>query len=128
MSMKQKICLVYVRLISILFIIQASFGIFQKLYEGRTDDLVHNILHALIGIIGALSSFGENKFVKSRKFLLGLSLFYFCLGLIGWFWPNPFGLIPLGVADNIFHVLVGLLSFAVYLTLGERKTGRKNEW
>lgn len=119
--MKRKISLLYVRLISILFIVQASFGIFLKLYKGETDDLVHNGLHGLIGIIGILSSFGESKFVNSRKFLLGFSLFYTSLGLIGWFWPNPFGLIPLGVADNVFHILVGLLSFAVYLTLGERK-------
>jgi hypothetical protein len=106
-------CLWFVGTLSFLFLLQASLGVFVKINVGRTDDLVHNALHFFTGVMGFMMILGKDKYLKSQRFAYGFGLFYIGLGLMGWVWSNPFGVLPLGISDHIFHIIIGLISLGV---------------
>lgn len=74
-------------------------------------DLAEDIVHLATGGLLAYVGFsGTNEAVKTVVTVLGVV--YLLVGLIGFFSPELFGLIPneYNVADNILHLALGALA------------------
>ena len=111
--MAGRVTLWYVRGLCALLVLQALLGTAGKLAQGRGDDLVHNGLHLLSGLLGLVLVRGPRAQVRAARFALGFGLGYAGLGALGWVWPNPLGLLPLGPADHLFHLVVGTLTLGM---------------
>ena len=111
--MAGRVTLWYVRGLCALLVLQALLGTAGKLAQGRGDDLVHNGLHLVSGLLGLAMVRGARAPEGARRFALGFGLFYAGLGAVGWVWSNPLGLLPLGPADHLFHLAVGGLTLGV---------------
>jgi len=74
-------------------------------------DIVEDIIHlATGGLLTYVGFSGTNALVKSVVTLLGVV--YLVVGVVGFFLPELFGLIPneYNVADNILHLTLGALA------------------
>ena len=77
-------------------------------------DIVEDFIHLGTGGLLAYVGFSAaNSAVKSV--VTGLGVVYLLVGIIGFFIPELFGLIPheYSVADNILHLVLGGLALAV---------------
>jgi hypothetical protein len=80
-------------------------------------DIVEDIIHlATGGLLTYVGFAGTNRAVKSVVTVLGVV--YLLVGVIGFFVPELFGLIPheYSLADNILHLTLGAL--ALFAVLG----------
>jgi Domain of unknown function (DUF4383) len=77
----------------------ALFGIFQV-------NLLHNLLHVVIGI-GGLAA--VSSLANSRTFCQVVGVILLLLGVIGIGIPNPLGLLYIGQADIPLHLVSGAL-------------------
>jgi len=88
-------------------------------------DIVEDIIHLGSGGLLAYVGFaGSNDAVKTV--VTGLGVVYLLVGILGFFLPELFGLIPheFNVADNILHLaLGGLALLAVSGNAAKEKTG-----
>ena len=105
----------YVRGLGTLLALQGVGGAMLKLAQGRGDDLAHNGLHLLSGLLGLALASGARPRAGARHFALGFGLCYLGLGALAWIRPNPFGVLPLGPGDHLFHLTIGALTLAVGL-------------
>jgi hypothetical protein len=69
-------------------------------------NLLHNIVHVLIGI-GGLAAF--TSVANSRTYCQVAGVILLLLGVVGIFAPNPFGIVPLGGFDIALHLLTGAI-------------------
>ena len=81
---------------------------------GFDVDLVHNLVHLLTGILGLAAAFTG----WSRRFNQVFGIVYLVLGLAGlipvlYFNQRLLGLMHVNAADNILHLIVGLVATAV---------------
>lgn len=88
-----------------------SYGMASSLLFGVADtNIVHNIVHLVIGIAGlslGRTEEGAGTFCKTFGVILIL------VGVLGFFVPNFFGLMPIGGADIWIHLITGaILAFA----------------
>ena len=67
-------------------------------------NLLHNIVHVLIGI-GGLAAF--TSMANSRRFCQVVGGVLLLLGVIGILNSNPFGIVPIGGFDILIHLLSG---------------------
>jgi Domain of unknown function (DUF4383) len=77
----------------------ALFGIFQV-------NLLHNLLHVVIGI-GGLAA--VSSLANSRTFCQVVGVILLLLGVIGIGIPNPLGVLYIGQADIPLHLVSGAL-------------------
>jgi Domain of unknown function (DUF4383) len=75
----------------------ALFGIFQV-------NLVHNLVHVLIGIGGLAAA---SSILNSRRYCRVVGVILLLLGVIGIGIANPLGLVYLGQADIPLHLVTG---------------------
>ena len=77
-------------------------------------DLVHNLIHLLVGAAGVGAYF--LGLVESRMFLKVLGVVYLILGIVGFIPPlfdnygNLLGIVRINNADNLLHLVVGALA------------------
>ena len=81
---------------------------------GFEVDLVHNLVHLLTGILGLAAAFTG----WSRRFNQVFGIIYLLLGLAGlvpalYFGHRLLGLMHVNAADNVLHLIVGLVAAAV---------------
>ncbi len=69
-------------------------------------NLLHNLVHLIIGI-GALAASGSNE--KAAPFLRTVGYILILLAIVGFFWKNPFGILPIGGPDVWLHLVTGLI-------------------
>ncbi len=105
----------YVRALGLALVLQGGLGAVLKLFQGRGDDLAHNALHLIWGLAGLVAASGGWARAGARWFAVTFGLFYLGLGTLGWFWPNPLGILPLAAGDHVFHLIVGAVTLAVGL-------------
>ncbi len=72
---------------------------------------LHNLAHVGIGVAG-LATFRNP--LTARSYALAIGVLYLLLFLLGLILPNFFGLLPLGGADIILHLLTALIAFGAY--------------
>ena len=91
-------------------------------------DIVEDIVHLATGGLLAYVGFSEMDLSAARSVVLALGVVYLLVGILGFFVPTMFGLIPDGytVFDNLLHLALGGLGLVVALSAprGSRRTGR----
>ena len=90
-------------------------------------DIVEDIVHLATGGLLAYVGFSGMDLSAARSVVLALGVVYLLVGILGFFVPTMFGLIPDGytVFDNLLHLALGGLSLAVALSAPrESRQGR----
>ncbi len=106
------------------------YTLITKGFDGRlSGDWVHSALHIGSAIIAAAAGWGVRSGRPAVLFTAVLAVVYLGLGVFGWFIDGlllgtPFA-VPLGAADNVFHLLVGGAAALVLLT-GARTRSRNS--
>ena len=87
-------------------------------------DIVEDIVHLATGGLLAYVGFGGTDVGTARSVVLALGVVYLLVGILGFFVPTLFGLIPNGytVFDNLLHLALGALSLVVAFAPGGAST------
>jgi hypothetical protein len=102
----------FCRIATVVFATNTIYPVAVKVYQQRlAGDWLHSLLHLMSALFGAYAGWRATSVIPAKAFTWGIGVLYLTLGLYGWFIPGLFLnsalAIPLGVADNIFHILVG---------------------
>ncbi len=118
----------YCRIAAAAFVIFFVYPVMTKLLQGRlAEDWLHSVLHLCSALLGAYAGWYAPNVAPAKLFTWAIGLLYFALGVYGWFTPGlllgtPFA-IPLGVPDNVFHLLLSVPALAI-VVLEERRAFR----
>jgi hypothetical protein len=104
---------VYCHIAAVIFIVNTIYPVTMKLLQHRlSHDWFHSFLHLICALLGVYAGWLAKERTLARAFTWCIGALYFGLGVYGWFTPGLFLhsqlAIPLGAADNIFHILVSL--------------------
>ncbi len=105
------------------FFVSSSMSVGNLL--GFDVDLVHNLIHLLIGIAGIAAAFTG----WSRRYNQVVGVVYILLGLVGLIYPGLYfdgrllGLTHVNAADHVLHLVVGVVQAAVGFGVSERRVG-----
>lgn len=120
--------ILYCRIVAAIFIINTFYPVLIKLSQQRlAHDWFHSFLHLLCALFAAYAGWLANSISLAKAFTWGIGVLYIGLGIYGWFVPGLFLnsplAIPLGMVDNIFHILLSMsaLSFIVFELVFARK-------
>jgi len=102
------------------FAINTIYPVAVKVYQQRlADDWLHSLLHLMSALFGAYAGWRATSVLPAKAFTWGIGALYLGLGVYGWFTPGLFLnstlAIPLGVGDNIFHLLLSAPAFIIAL-------------
>jgi uncharacterized protein DUF4383 len=88
-------------------------------------DIVEDIVHLATGGLLAYVGFSGMDLSAARSVVLALGVVYLLVGILGFFVPTMFGLIPNGytVFDDLLHLALGVLGLAVALS-APRESGQ----
>jgi len=97
--------------IGLLFLLIGILGFFFENLLGIFHlDAVHNTVHLAFGILGVLAA-AKDSFAK--LFARAVGILYLLAGLIGFFVPELFGLMPVGLSENILHLIIGAIGLYI---------------
>lgn len=108
----------YCRAATATFLLVTAYTTVTKLAGGH---LAHDWLHSLLHLAGAVAGLYAGWLASSpwpaRIYTIGIAVIYSALGIHGWFidgylLTTPAAL-PLGPADNVFHLLLGLSAVGI---------------
>lgn len=120
--MYAKIVGVTVLLVGVLGVIlgDPEDGLFGLFNIDIVEDIVHLGTGGLLTYVGFA---GSNSAVKTV--VMGLGVVYLLVGIIGFFIPELFGLIPheYDVADNILHLALGALALVAVSGSAKQRSG-----
>ena len=108
----------YCRIAAVVFVVNTVYPVITKLLQERlAEDWLHSALHLCSALLGAYAGWYAPNIAPAKLFTWAIGLLYFALGVYGWFVPGlllgtPFA-IPLGIADNVFHLLLSLPALAI---------------
>ncbi len=89
-------------------------------------DIAEDIVHLLSGgLMAAVAFRGSDSAV--RTVVGGVGVVYLLVGVLGFFVPDMFGLLPheyKTVLDNLIHLTLGVLGIGVGFFLGDRSGSR----
>ncbi len=121
----------FAQILGVVLILVGLLGLVlgDKVWLGILNvDIVEDIVHLATGGLLAYVGFSGMDLSAARGVVLALGVVYLLVGILGFFVPTMFGLIPNGytVFDNLLHLALGGLSLAVALSAprGSRQTGR----
>jgi hypothetical protein len=124
----------YCRTAAVIFILITIYSVSIKAAQGRlAGDWLHSALHLCSGLIGVYAGWLARSPVPAKAFTWGIGLLYFALAFYGLFKPGlllgtPLA-IPLGVADNVFHLALSVPALAILLVdrMGPPRTSRADD-
>jgi hypothetical protein len=105
--------LLYSRVAAVAFALYTIYPVVTKLHEHRlAHDWSHSALHLCSCLIAIYAGWISGSAWPAKLFAVGIGSIYCVLGVAGWYIPGlllstPLAL-PLGPADNIFHLVVGV--------------------
>ena len=108
----------YCRIAAVAFVVFVVYPVTTKLLQGRlAEDWLHSVLYLCSALLGAYAGWYAPNVAPAKLFTWAIGLLYFALGVYGWFTPGlllgtPFA-IPLGVPDNVFHLLLSVPALAI---------------
>jgi hypothetical protein len=73
-----------------------------------------NLAHVLTGSLLSYLGFGQTDEDLARTAVVAFGVVYLLIGVLGFVLPPLLGPLSYGVLDNIIHLLVAILSLAVY--------------
>ena len=90
-------------------------------------DIVEDIVHLATGGLLAYVGFSSTDLGTARSVVLALGVVYLLVGILGFFVPTLFGLIPSGytVFDDLLHLALGALSLIVAFVPGGSSARRR---
>ena len=83
-------------------------------------NVLHNLVHLAFGVWGLAASRTHDA---SRGYCRIAGVIYLVLAALGFVAPNGFGLVPLGGADPLLHVFLGLVLAGVGFTAPTTRAG-----
>src|SRR5215212_2999793 len=109
---------VFAQIVGVVLLLLGVLGLLlgDQLLLGLVNiDIVEDIIHLLTGGILAYVGFGQRDEGLARNVVIGLSVIYLLVGVLGFVIPMLFGLIPHGysIVDNIIHLALGVAGIAV---------------
>jgi hypothetical protein len=110
----------YCKAAAVAFVLAVLVAVPIKLLQGRLGhDWAHSALHLGSALPAAYAGWFARSAAPARAFTWAVGIGYFALGVYGWFTRGlllgtPFA-IPLGVADNLFHLLLSVPALVVVL-------------
>jgi hypothetical protein len=118
----------YCKAAAVAFVLVTLYTVPTKLLQGRLGhDWAHSVLHVCSALLAAYAGRRAHSPTAARAFTWAIGAGYLALAFYGWFrggllLGTPFA-IPLGVPENLFHLLVSLPALAV-VVLHLRSTRR----
>ena len=111
----------YCRYVAVVFAGITAYTVVTKSLDGRlAGDWLHSVLHVASAAVAAYAGWAARRDLPSVVFTVLLATLYLGLGVLGWFVDGFFEgtpmAIPLGPADNVFHLLLGVAAVAVLVT------------
>ena len=105
--------LLYCRIATVVFVVNTVYPLTTKLLQERlAEDWLHSVLHLCSALFGIYAGWYASNSAPARVFTWGIGLLYLVLGVYGWFTPgfllHTSFAIPLGVADNAFHLFLSV--------------------
>jgi hypothetical protein len=102
------------------FTLVAVYTLVLKGSSGAIErDWMHTALHIVTGAVAAYAGWISADIAAGRLFTIAILIAYGLLGVVGWFIDGLFLdsriRIPLGAADNVFHVLLAAAAASVIL-------------
>ena len=102
------------------FVLVTLYTVPTKLLQGRLGlDWMHSVLHLGSALLAAYAGWPARSSAPARAVTWAIGVGYFALGCYGWFTPGlllgtPLA-IPLGVAENLFHLLLSVPALVIVL-------------
>ncbi|MDF2668609.1 MAG: hypothetical protein K0R67_915 [Paenibacillus sp.] len=101
-------------LVGLLFVLLGIIGFFTHDLFGLIHfDIAHNIIHLGIGAAGLAAMRTEDTAVRFAKVV---GVVYLALGIIGMITPNMFGIMHMENAENILHLIIGIIGLYLGFT------------
>jgi hypothetical protein len=110
----------YCRAAAVAFVLVTLYTVPTKLLQDRLGhDWAHSLLHLCSAVLAAYAGWTARSPAPARAVTWAIGIGYFVLSCYGWFTPGlllgtPFA-IPLGVPENLFHLLLSLPALAIVL-------------
>ena len=110
----------YCKAAAVAFVLVTVYTVPTKLLQGRLGhDWAHSVLHLGSAVVAAYAGWLARSSAPARAVTWAVGIGYLALGVYGWFTPGlllgtPLA-IPLGVPENLFHLLLSLPALAVAL-------------
>jgi hypothetical protein len=110
----------YCKAAAVGFVLVTLYTVPTKLLQGRLGhDWAHSALHVCSALLAAYAAWRARTPAAARAFTWAIGVGYLALAFYGWFTGGlllgtPFA-IPLGVPENVFHLLVSVPALAVVL-------------
>jgi hypothetical protein len=100
------------------FFITHLFGIFHL-------DTTHNVIHLAVGILGLLAAANEGY---AFRFSQLLGIVYMVMAVLGVFVKDLFGMMHVGLAENVLHFVVGAIAlYFGYVLVESGETSRSTK-
>lgn len=115
----------YAKVVGVVVVLIGVVGLVlgdKDLFGQLNIDIVEDIVHLATGGLMAFVGFRSRDESAVRSVVGGLGVVYLAVGVIGFFVPMLFGLLPNGYnpLDNIIHLALGVLGIAVAWLLPQR--------
>jgi hypothetical protein len=110
----------YCKAAAVAFVLVTVYTVPTKLLQGRLGhDWAHSVLHVGSAVLTAYAGWLARIPAPARTLTWALGIGYFTLGCYGWFTRGlllgtPLA-IPLGVPENLFHLLLSVPALAIVL-------------
>lgn len=97
------------------FIDPHGFGLFHL-------NTTHNVIHLVVGVLGLAAASGAGY---AYRYSQVVGVLYMLLAVLGVFVKNLFGLMHVGIADNVLHFVVGAIAlYFGYVLVEETRVSR----
>jgi hypothetical protein len=110
----------YCQAAAVAFVLVTLYTVPTKLLQGRLGhDWAHSVLHLCSAVLAAYAGWRARSPAPARAVTWVIGVGYFVLGCYGWFTRGlllgtPLA-IPLGVPENLFHLLLSAPAVAIVL-------------
>ena len=122
----------YARVVGVTIVLIGVGGVLlgeKSLFGILNIDIAEDVIHLVTGGLMAGVGFrGSDRAVRSV--VGGLGVVYLLVGVLGFFVPDLFGLLPHEyhtVLDNLIHLSLGVLGVTVGFFLGQRPVGQSSK-
>lgn len=115
----------YAKVVGVVIVLIGVAGLLlgnEDLFGQLNIDIVEDIVHLATGGLMAFVGFRSRDESAVRSVVGGLGVVYLAVGVIGFFVPKLFGLLPhdYNLLDNLIHLTLGVLGIAVAWLLPQR--------
>ena len=110
----------YCRAAAAALVLVTLYTVPSKLLQGRLDqDWAHSALHLGSAVLAAYAGWPARSSAPGRAVTWAVGIVYLALGVYGWFTRGlllgtPVA-IPLGVPENLFHLLLSIPALVIVL-------------